>query len=60
MNKQDLLNLDGEIISLEKLDEIEEMQEVVKVEFCGLSGQHYNKNWYVVTLDTNEEINVYL
>lgn len=60
MKKQDLLNLDGEIITLEQLNVIEEMEEVVDVNDCGLSGQHFNKHWYVAILDTNEEINLYI
>jgi len=45
-----ILELDGELITLEQLTEIEENESVEAVENNGLSGNnpHYGKTWYSV------------
>lgn len=59
MTIEQLKDLDGNIITLEELEAVEEFENVVSTEDNGLSGLHYNKHWYSVTLSNGEEIQVY-
>ena len=52
-NLQNILNLDGELITLEQLEELELNEMVEGTQDNGLSGNnpHYNKHWYTVYLN---------
>lgn len=66
MNLDEMLRLDGEIITEEQFDEITESEECINFENNGLSGQYNNCVWYSIRLkqeisDFEEtEIQVYL
>lgn len=57
-SKIELLN--GEKISLEVLEAIEESECVSNVSCLGLSGMHNNCNWYSVEFDDGSDIDVYV
>ena len=50
MISESILKLDGELITLEQLSEIEENEAVEVVEDNGLSGsnKYYGKHWYSI------------
>ena len=59
MDKNELLKLDGTVVTLEVLEEVDEMFEVVSNEDLGVSGTKYGHNWHLVTLTDGTEINLY-
>lgn len=62
MKFDELLDLDGQILSLEELDELEEHESVFSFENIGNSGRYPGKTWFAVGVkqaNTNAEISVY-
>lgn len=52
--------LEKKFLSVAELEQIEESEEVISVECCGVSGQYPNKLLYTVSLVNGEEIDIYL
>lgn len=52
--------LDGKIVTLQQLEQIEESELVANVENAGSSGVHLACQWYVVKFVNGEEMDVYI
>ena len=59
MTKQEIIDLDNEIITMEELEELEESEFVTEVEKNGYSGLYYGCLMYTVTVE-EEEITIYI
>ena len=60
MLKDQIMEYNGKIITLELLQEIEESQDVKNCIINGLSGLYLDKTWYTIVFINNEEIEVYI
>ena len=58
MTKQEIMELENEIVNEEIFAEIEESEEVTGMENCGTSGQDIRYNLWVVTLEDGMEIEI--
>lgn len=59
MTKQELLNLDNKIITMEKFTELEESEFVTEVGNNGYSGLYHGCMMYTVTVE-EKEITIYV
>lgn len=59
MDIKNLKNYDGEEVDVETMEKIEESENVVEVENCGMSGQHVGYIYYNVKLKDGSEISIY-
>ncbi|MFK4785003.1 hypothetical protein [Fusobacterium sp. MFO224] len=55
----DILKLEGTIITVEKFNEIIQSQFIIFSQNCGISGLKIGYNWYIFTLTDGMEVNVY-
>jgi len=64
LNKLELAKLDGEKITLNKLEEIEENENIIELENLGMSGLHDGYIWYCAIIEDkngqNFEIDLYV
>ena len=58
MTKQEIMELENEIVDDEIFAAIEESEDVTDLENCGTSGQNPNYNLWVVTLVDGTEIEI--
>lgn len=58
MTKQEIMELENEIVDDEIFAAIEESEDVIDLENCGTSGQNSNYNLWVVTLVDGTEIEI--
>ncbi|MNP84324.1 hypothetical protein D3C76_1835870 [compost metagenome] len=60
MTRNDILDLNDEVVSSETYDLIAEHEDVISIENNGNSGRFVDKTWYSVFLTEDEEISIYL
>lgn len=60
MKREEILNLNGELVTEAQYDEIAEHEDVISIENNGNSGRFVDKTWYSVYLTEDEEISIYL
>lgn len=60
MKREEILKLNGELVTESQYDEIAEHEDVISIENNGNSGRFVNKIWYSVYLTEDEEISIYL
>ena len=55
MINENILKLDGKLITVEQLNEIEGNENVTAIEDNGMSGngEHYNQHWYSIIFKEN-------
>ena len=59
MTKQQILEMEDKVVTLEQLEAIEESVDVEKVENLGRSGLHSNMSWCDIKFYSGETITVY-
>lgn len=59
MTKQQILQLEDKVVTLEQLEAIEESVDVEKVENLGRSGLHPHMSWCDIKFYSGETITVY-
>ena len=59
MTRDEILELEDKVITLEQLEAIEESPLVESVENCGNSGIYPHLLWYAITLRDGSQLSVY-
>lgn len=59
MIREDILKLEGEIVSKDLFQEIFESEDVMNFQNCGMSGLKKGYCWFIVTLIDGTEVNLY-
>ena len=60
LTMNEIKSLDKDIISIEKLEEIEESEHVTFTECLGQSGVYTDCAWYSIELEDDTDIDVYI